>query len=74
MPCEAQAGRERAGRSVIFDHLGDALAKNDLSENALATWEKSLQLDPNSDGIKNKIKDMKTNLHRLKSERSKASQ
>ena len=72
---ELKRAAERAKDDpVIFDHLGDALAKNGLSEDAVAAWEKSLQLDPNSDGVKGKIEDMKANLRRLKGERSKASQ
>src|SRR5206468_1714348 len=39
---------------VIFEHLGDAYAKNGLEEDALAAWEKSLSLDPSSDGVKQK--------------------
>ena len=58
---------------VIFEHLGDAYAKIGLHEDALAAWEKSFQLDP-TDGVKNKIEKTKSNLGRLKGERSKASQ
>ena len=57
---------------VIFEHLGDAYAKNGLEEDALAAWEKSLSLDPNADGVKQKVQDAKTRLRRAQG--SKASQ
>ena len=51
---------------VIYDHLGDALAKNGLEEDAVVAWEKSLQLDPTADGIKKKIEEAKHRLQRVK--------
>ncbi|PYO48185.1 MAG: hypothetical protein DMD84_21740, partial [Candidatus Rokuibacteriota bacterium] len=57
---------------VIFEHLGDAYAKNGLEEDALAAWEKSLSLDPNADGVKQKVQDAKARLRRAQG--SKASQ
>ena len=57
---------------VIFEHLGDAYAKNGLEEDALAAWEKSLSLDPNADGVKQKVQDTKARLRRAQG--SKASQ
>ena len=59
---------------VIFDHLGDAYAKNGFEEDALAAWEKSLSLDPSSDGVKQKVQEVKSRLRRAQGERSKASQ
>ena len=58
---------------VIYDHLGDALAKNGLEEDAVVAWEKSLQLDPSADGIKKKIEEAKNRLQRVKRD-SKAQQ
>src|SRR2546425_6235758 len=37
-------------RSVIYEHLGDAYLKNGLETEALAAWEKALQLDPAAEG------------------------
>jgi len=51
---------------VIYDHLGDAFAKNGLEEDAVVAWEKSLQLDPSADGIKKKIEEAKNRLQRVK--------
>ena len=59
---------------VIFDHLGDAYAKNGFEEDALVAWEKSLTLDPASDGVRKKVEDTRERLRRAKGERSKASQ
>ena len=59
---------------VLYDHLGDAYAKNGLEQEALNAWERSLQLDPAADGVKKKIDDTTTRLQRLKGERPKASQ
>src|SRR5256712_2609732 len=44
---------------VIYDHLGDAYLKNGLEAEALAAWEKALQLDPAAEGVKKKIDDLK---------------
>jgi Flp pilus assembly protein TadD len=59
---------------VIFEHLGDALLKNGFDEDAIAAWEKSLQLDPAADGVKKKLEDVRAKLRRVQGERSKASQ
>jgi tetratricopeptide (TPR) repeat protein len=59
---------------VIFEHLGDAYAKNGLDQDALAAWEKALQLDPAADSVKKKVDDVKSRLGRATGERSKASQ
>ena len=59
---------------VIFEHLGDALLKNGLDEDAAAAWEKSLQLDPGADGVKQKLEDVRARLRRAQSERPKGSQ
>jgi tetratricopeptide (TPR) repeat protein len=45
---------------IIFEHLGDAYAKNGHEEAALAAWEKALQLDPASDGVRKKVDDAKS--------------
>jgi Flp pilus assembly protein TadD len=58
---------------VIFEHLGDAYLKNGLDEDALAAWEKSLQLDPSSETVRKKIEETKGRLRRAHGERSKAS-
>ena len=59
---------------VIFEHLGDALIKGGFDEDAVAAWEKALQLDPAADGIKKKLDDLRARLRRAQSERPKASQ
>lgn len=41
---------------VIYDHLGDAYFKNSLTAKAIAAWKKSLELGPEQDKIKEKIK------------------
>lgn len=41
--------------SVIYEHLGDACFKSGDNGNALVNWEKSLELDSDNTGIKNKI-------------------
>jgi tetratricopeptide (TPR) repeat protein len=51
---------------VIYEHLGDALVKNGLDEDALAAWEKALQLDPAADGVKKKVNDLKDRQRRVK--------
>src|SRR5213078_3839669 len=43
-------------------------------EDPLAAWEKSLSLDPNADGVKQKVQDAKSRLRRAQGERSKAAQ
>jgi len=40
---------------VIYDHMGDAYLKSGNLGGARTNWEKSLQLDPNQDKIKEKI-------------------
>lgn len=40
---------------VIYEHLGDACFKSGDNGNALVNWEKSLELDSDNTGIKNKI-------------------
>ena len=42
------------------------LVKNGLEEDAVAAWEKSLQLDPTADGIKKKLEEAKNRLQRVK--------
>ena len=59
---------------VIFEHLGDALTKNGLYEDAVVAWEKSLSLDPNADAVKKKLEEGRNRLRRVKGESSKASQ
>src|SRR5262249_55917838 len=54
---------------VIYEHLGDACAKNGLEQEAVAAWERSLQLDPAADGVKKKIEDTVARLQRRKGER-----
>ena len=49
------------------DHLGDAYLKNGLEAEALAAWEKALQLDPAAEGVKKKIDDLKDRGRRAKS-------
>jgi cytochrome c-type biogenesis protein CcmH/NrfG len=51
---------------VLYDHLGDAYARNGLEEDALAAWEKALQLDPTADGVRKKVEDARTRLGRVK--------
>jgi len=52
---------------VIYEHLGDAYLKNALEAEALAAWQKSLQLDPAAEGVKKKIEDLKDRARRVKS-------
>jgi predicted negative regulator of RcsB-dependent stress response len=59
--------------AVILDHLGDAYLKNGLEDEALATWEKSLQVDPGADGVKKKVQELRERRRRAQGERSKAS-
>jgi len=59
---------------VIFEHLGDALLKSGSEEDALAAFEKALQLDPAADGIRKKLEDVRARLRRAQSERSKTTQ
>ena len=59
---------------VIFEHLGDAYAKNGFDEDALTAWEKSLALDPKAEGVAKKVQDAKSRLRRVQGDRSKASQ
>jgi Flp pilus assembly protein TadD len=54
---------------VIFEHLGDALIKNGLEEDAAAAWEKSLQLDPAAEGVKKKLEDVRSKLRRAQGDR-----
>jgi Tfp pilus assembly protein PilF len=42
---------------VIYDHLGDAYFKLDDCENAKASWQKSLKLDPKQDNVEKKLKE-----------------
>ena len=42
-------------------------------QDALTAWERSLQLDPNADGVKKKIEELRDRLGRVKGERSKLS-
>jgi len=44
---------------VIFDHLGDIYYKMGDKNNAEVNWQKSLQLDPTQDLIKEKIHNLK---------------
>lgn len=57
---------------VIYDHLGDAYAKNGLEHEALAAWEKALQLDPTADAVRQKVEEARGRLGRVKRD-SKAS-
>lgn len=41
---------------VIYDHLGDAYFKTKDIANARLNWEKSLNLDPGQEGVREKIK------------------
>jgi len=41
---------------VIFDHVGDAYYKLNDKENALKYYEKALEMDPEKEEIKEKIK------------------
>ena len=59
---------------VIFDHLGDALMKNGLAEDAMTAWQKSLSLDPTAEAVRKKIEAERNRPRRAKGESSKASQ
>jgi Tfp pilus assembly protein PilF len=45
---------------VIFDHVGDAYSKINQAQKAVASWEKSLQLDPGQAQVKEKMQKSKT--------------
>jgi predicted negative regulator of RcsB-dependent stress response len=51
---------------VIYEHLGDALVKSGNDQDALAAWEKALQLDPAAEGVKKKVDDLKDRQRRVK--------
>src|SRR3989304_6087150 len=51
---------------VIYEHLGDALVKSGLDDDALQAWEKALQLDPTADGVKKKVEELRERLRRVK--------
>jgi tetratricopeptide (TPR) repeat protein len=40
---------------VIYDHLGEAYLKAGDEPSALSAWEKSLELDPSNDSVRQKI-------------------
>ncbi|HEU5320128.1 MAG TPA: tetratricopeptide repeat protein, partial [Methylomirabilota bacterium] len=72
---ELKRAVERAKEDpVILEHLGDAYAKNGFEEDAIAAWEKALQLDPAADGVRKKVEDTRSRLRRVHGERSKAAQ
>jgi Tfp pilus assembly protein PilF len=41
-----------------YNNLGDAYAKNAQKEQAIASYRKSLELDPNNQGAADKLKDL----------------
>jgi cytochrome c-type biogenesis protein CcmH/NrfG len=49
---ELTNGKEDA---VIYDHLGEAYLKTGDAPSALSAWEKSLELDPANDTVRQKI-------------------
>ena len=62
---------------VLYEHLGDAYLKNNLSNEAIEAWEKSLQVDPNAPTapqVRNKIRDARENQLRVKGAPPKAEQ
>src|SRR5262249_31082621 len=65
--------KTREPDAVIYDHLGDAFAKNGLEQEAVGAWERSLQLDPAADGGKKKLDETISRLQRLRGERPKTS-
>ncbi len=48
--------KELADDPVIYDHLGDVYEKFGDKEKAQEMWEKSLELDPDNEEVKKKIK------------------
>jgi cytochrome c-type biogenesis protein CcmH/NrfG len=40
---------------VIYDHLGDAYLRSGDEPAALSAWEKSLELEPANDSVRQKI-------------------
>lgn len=50
---------EKASRalsdSVIYDHLGDAYFKKGLTDKAKSAWERSLELDPKQEKVREKL-------------------
>lgn len=44
---------------VIYDHLGDVYFKNQDLEKANINWQKSLELNPDQEAVKNKIEGLK---------------
>ena len=49
---------------VIFDHLGDAYLRAGDEPAALAAWEKSLELDPANDSVRQKVQRARQRLRR----------
>ncbi len=45
---------------VIFEHLGDVYHKLDRSDDALEAWKKSLEIDPDNAGVKEKIESLQS--------------
>jgi predicted negative regulator of RcsB-dependent stress response len=62
---------------VLYEHLGDAYLKNNLANEAIEAWEKSLEVDPNAPTapqVRNKIRDTRENQLRVKGAPPKAEQ
>jgi predicted negative regulator of RcsB-dependent stress response len=62
---------------VLFEHLGDAYLKNNLANEAIEAWEKSLKADPDGPTaaqVRNKIKETRESQTRAKGVPPKAEQ
>ena len=62
---------------MLYDNLGDAYFKNNLTNEAIEAWEKSLQVDPNAPTaaqVRNKIRDAREQQLRVKGAPPKAQQ
>jgi Tfp pilus assembly protein PilF len=45
----------------IFEHLGDVYFKTGSADQALKNWKKSLEIDPEREQVRDKIKEAKKN-------------
>ncbi len=54
--------------AIIHDHLGDAYFKKGMADEAKEEWKRALELDPEQDSIKEKLKKSKTQTKNAKTE------
>ena len=44
----------------MFEHIGDVYHKLDQTGEAIAAWRKSLEMDPDNSGVKEKIESLQS--------------